>query len=658
MQSAVHRGTPSLRYLLAWDVIAITPLLFLPVWRAGLPLWHLPRAQWLPFLCLVAAFLLSAAIAASFHRLARWQAAPLAAVCTAAVFGLVLLGFFLKGTDYSRAITLTMFACAVLLVPAPYVVGPSRHRAALGALIAAVAAGPYALSLAEQASSRQASLIKTEYYNLEVDTYSSAIPHPVVQGGGLATIGDHYLLVTGDGRFYLFGWGTPVEHLAVTPLPFRAPINGDAFARAAGRPWATPASYVDPAIESGRAGSEILNSEWFRVYSVLVQETGDDARLFVSHNFWHSDRDCWTERVSVLQANRQALLAGTAEAEWETLYETQPCLPVTGPDRRHGIPFVGYFGGGRMALLDAQTLLLTVGDFGFDGAASTKAQAQDPSTSYGKTIAIRIADGRTTLFTLGHRNPEGLSIDSSGVIWSTEHGPQGGDELNRLVRDANYGWPYATYGTDYASFAWPLNKPEAEWHAYRSPVFAWVPSIAVTNLIAVERDLFTQWRGDLLIASLKAQTLFRARIRNGQVAYVEPIVIGSRVRDLVEGHDGRIVLWTDDHTLISLRPKQSTTGDALFAERCNGCHQSVQVSGNRIGPSLSGVVGRRTASLTNYPDYSSCLRRLGGMWTEERLDAFLTAPRALCPGTSMDFAGIASPSERSAIIRHLGTLRH
>ena len=87
-------------------------------------------------------------------------------------------------------------------------------------------------------------------------------------------------------------------------------------------------------------------------------------------------------------------------------------------------------------------------------------------------------------------------------------------------------------------------------------------------------------------------------------------VIGSRIRDLIEGHDGRIILWTDDDTLISLGPKDGTTGEALFAEKCSGCHQSAPISGNRIGPNLAGVVGRRIAALDGYRDYSPSLRGL------------------------------------------------
>ena len=151
-------------------------------------------------------------------------------------------------------------------------------------------------------------------------------------------------------------------------------------------------------------------------------------------------------------------------------------------------------------------------------------------------------------------------------------------------------------------------------------MFAWVPSLGISNLISVERGLFPQWRGDLLIATLKAQSLFRARIRDGRVRYFEPILIGSSIRDLIESHDGRLILWTHDGTLISLSPKGGSSGEALFAEKCAGCHQSNVISGNRIGPSLVGVIGRRVASLESYPDYSPSLRHLGGsgrksVWT-------------------------------------------
>lgn len=649
------RKLDSWLFLAAWYAISASFLLLLPHSRFGVSWWLLPRAQWLPGGSLAAAFLVSAGIAVLLGLANRKAKLPVAVACTVAAFGVVFLGLFLAKSDFSRAVTLTIFASAVVVNGAPLVIGPSRWQRGMALCALAVAAGVGLITIrpASEALGLGSKLINTEYYNLDENIYAG--PKSLVHGGALGRIGNRYLLLTGDGQLYVFDLSAGNDGPKFTRLPYRVPINGDAFSAAAGRALATPPGEGVAAEGRSASGREILNSEWFRTYGLLVQEVGSDTRVFVSHDYWKADQQCWVERVSMLESDRATILGGASGPAWKTLYETTPCLPVRGERRRHGIPFVGYFGGGRMALLDSHTLLLTVGDFGFDGLASDVAQSQDPATSYGKTIAINIADGHATLFTLGHRNPQGLFIDDSGTVWSTEHGPQGGDELNRLVQGKNYGWPYATFGTDYGSFSWPLNKPESEQQGFEAPVFAWVPSIGVSDLVRVEQGLFPQWRGDLLIGSLRAQTLFRAHLHDGRLAYIEPIAIGSRIRDVIEGHDGRIVLWTDDDTLISLRPKPSATGEGLFAEKCSGCHQSAALSGNRIGPNLSGVVGRRIASLA-YPDYSPCLRHLQGEWTDARLDAFLKDPHAVCPGTAMDIKGIANDAERASIIRYLGTL--
>lgn len=643
-------------YLTVWYATSAGFLVLLPLWKFGIPWWRLPPTQWLPGACLLIAFVVSAGIAVLLQPADRGRRLLIVVVSTLAIYGLVFLGFFVAKSDFSRAVSLAIFTTAVV-VPTPFVISVSWwHRLlAFGTFVAVACVGLSAMKPASQAMNRLlgSTLINTAYYNLNADIYSG--PKSLVRGGALGRIGDRYLLLTGDSQLYSFGLAAK-DSPRFTKLPYRVPINGDEFSAAAGRPWATPPGEGLAAEgESAASGREILSTEWFRTYGLLVQEIGPDTRIFVSHGYWKATEECWVERVSMLESDRAALLRGTVGLEWKTLYETVPCLPTRGEQRRHGIPFVGYLGGGRMALLDSRTLLLAVGDFGFDGVASDTAQSQDPTTSYGKTLAINIADGHATLFTLGNRNPQGLYIDQSGTVWSTEHGPRGGDELNRLVRGANYGWPYATYGTDYGSFSWPLNKPEPGRQGYEAPVFAWVPSIGVSNLLRIEQGLFSRWSGDLLIGSLKAQTLFRAFIREGHVAYLEPITIGSRIRDLVEGFDGRIILWTDDETLVSLRPKESTTGEGLFAEKCSGCHQSVAQSGNRIGPNLSSIVGRPVASL-EYPDYSPSLRKLGGVWTEARLDAFLKEPRTMCPGTAMDIAGVANDAERASIIRYLSTL--
>ena len=658
------------QYLTAWYATSLCILLFLPTWKFGLPLWQLPRSDLLPFICLTLAFLVSASFSCILQITDRARSLWLSALVTTATFGVVFLGFIEARTEFSRVITVVVFAYAIVLVPAPYVIGASRKYWVL-AFVMLFAAGlvvpflPSSLPSSSPPQQQQTSaLIKTEYYNLDVETYLGLFPKSI-EGGGIARIGDSYLRLSADGHLYFFGWKNEANRLTVTPLPYRVPINGDEFAVAAGHPWEYSPMNTTPESREAQSERPGLHTEWFRTYGLLVQEIGSRARLFVSHLYWKAAQECYVERVSMLEADRATILGGAADPKWRTLYETSPCLPIRGKGSRRGVAFIGYFGGGRMALLDPQTLLLTVGEFGFDGVHSAETPSQDPANSYGKTITINIADGRATIFTLGNRNPEGLFIDPSGTIWSTEHGPQGGDELNQLVRGKNYGWPFATYGTDYGSFSWPLIKPEPA-PTYQTPLFAWVPSIGISSLLVIQGELFPQWRGDLLIGSLRAQTLFRARIREGHIAYVEPIELGAiyatdwcpsrrcgRIRDLVEGHDGRIVLVTDADLLVTIRPRDDKSGEALFAEKCSGCHETSPTGGQRIGPNLFGVVGRGVAKLSDETNYSPALRRLGGVWTKERLDSFIKAPGEFVPGTAMDYAGLANAEERSAIIDYL-----
>jgi cytochrome c len=142
-------------------------------------------------------------------------------------------------------------------------------------------------------------------------------------------------------------------------------------------------------------------------------------------------------------------------------------------------------------------------------------------------------------------------------------------------------------------------------------------------------------------------------VHEGHIAYLEPIELGSRIRDLVEGPDGRIVILTDAELLDSITPKHNKSGEGLFAEKCSGCHDAKPGGQQKIGPNLANVVNRKVATLSDYPSYSPSLRALGGVWTEARLNQFVKSPLEYSPGTAMDFAGEPDQKERFAIIDYL-----
>ena len=147
--------------------------------------------------------------------------------------------------------------------------------------------------------------------------------------------------------------------------------------------------------------------------------------------------------------------------------------------------------------------MVTVGDHKFDGVNNPFRAPMDPQTHLGKAVEINLDTKTATIFSSGLRNPQGLTISTDGLIWETEHGPQGGDELNVLQRGNNYGWPEVTYGVDHGKVPWPLNQVQGRHDKYTKPAYAFVPSIAISSLIETYSDEFPLWKGDLLVTSLK-----------------------------------------------------------------------------------------------------------------------------------------------------------
>jgi hypothetical protein len=318
--------------------------------------------------------------------------------------------------------------------------------------------------------------IPTALLDLRVRIYDGLVD-PMQFGGGVATLGDRYLLAARTGELYVFDWDPDTDGLRFERLELRVPLNLTEFKEGAG---------------------DEANNLWFRVADIAIQELGDRLRLLVSHHRWKQDAGCSVLRVSTIEGERDAILGSAGELKWKRLFDTKPCLEIQSGNRGH--PFQGNHVGGRLALIDDAQLLLSVGDHGFDGWDTEPMLPQDVSNSYGKIVQIDLDTGDSQIVSRGHRNPQGLHIAADGKIWSTEHGPRGGDELNLIRRGANYGWPLVTYGIGYKRADWPLSKRQGSHEGYEEPFFSWTPSIAVSNLISAGGDAFSLWRGDLLVS--------------------------------------------------------------------------------------------------------------------------------------------------------------
>jgi len=172
----------------------------------------------------------------------------------------------------------------------------------------------------------------------------------------------------------------------------------------------------------------------------------------------------------------------------------------------------------------------------------------------GQLIIVDPDTKKSSIYTSGQRgNTQGIEETDSGEIYTTEHGPRGGDELNHIVEGSNYGWPFYTHGTHYTTYGWREleNVGRHDYVNYKGPLFSWVPSIATSPLIQV-RNFNDRWDGDLLIGTLKNKSLYRIRIKNDAVRFVERVEIGERIRDMVNAPGQKIVLLTDVKTILVL----------------------------------------------------------------------------------------------------------
>jgi cytochrome c2 len=650
----LQASTPA--FLFAWNALALVLLVLLPAVTSRVPIWLALDADVLVVEVLAGAYLAGILILTVVQSRGRPVGITPAVGVTVAAFGVAFLILLMTrwATGFSRAILLVLFCSAIILAALGFVL--HRFRTPSLAALALMVAAELGIELyraygpAQQLSMQKvASNISTSFYTVRAVTYKDAIPPTEVRGGGIALIGDQYLLATGDGRLYLFGWRQPSDSFSVRHLPYNVPLNSAEFAADA-----NPHGYG--AVPNSAAADQVQGVQtWqFRVADVFVQEQGERIRVFASHHYWKRAQQCFVVRVSSMAGTRAAFIAGDPALHWQTIFESTPCIPIRGEHSiRENNPFAGMEVGGRVLPLDDRTLLVTLGDHDFAGLASKEIFSQDPHASYGKTILIHLDDLSSEIYSMGHRNPQGLYVTAEGTVWSTEHGPQGGDELNLIVHGANYGWPLVTYGTDYGSATWPLNHHQGRHDGYQQPIYAWVPSIGVSNLIRIEQDRFPVWKGDLMVASLHAHTLFRIRLLDQRVVFAEPIEIGERIRDIREGLDGRLVLWTDTSRIISLTPAEGTDGAVLFATSCGGCHKVLNGLEHSYGPDLAGIVGRRVASAPGFEAYSPALKASHGKWTKERLDAWLSDPQTVAPGTTMTFRGIPDRAQRAAIIDYL-----
>jgi glucose/arabinose dehydrogenase len=218
----------------------------------------------------------------------------------------------------------------------------------------------------------------------------------------------------------------------------------------------------------------------------------------------------------------------------------------------------GHHFGSRIVIGRDGFLYATIGERG-----DHRDRAQELDKTYGKVIRIGRDgsipadnpfagrdDANPAVWTLGHRNPQGLTLHpTTGELFEIEHGPRGGDEVNIIRKGANYGWPVITYGREY--YGPKIGEGTAK-AGMEQPLHQWTPSIAPSGMAFLSTDAAGPWKGDLFVGALGFRLLARLEIENGKVVHEERLLADhrDRIRDVRQGPDGALYLLTESRGLL------------------------------------------------------------------------------------------------------------
>jgi glucose/arabinose dehydrogenase len=276
----------------------------------------------------------------------------------------------------------------------------------------------------------------------------------------------------------------------------------------------------------------------------LVQAQGEGGLMDVALDpqfanngrlYWSYSEPAPTGAAGSSTAVARGRLAGTTIEDLAVIFRQ----PVKIADSSHY--------GSRLLFAPDGRLFVALGD------RSRRDDAQDPASLHGKILRMEVDGGAPPdnpfaqaagalpqIWTLGHRNVQGLAMQpGTGALWASEHGPQGGDELNLIEPGRNYGWPVITYGCEYVSCA-PIGVGTAK-DGMEQPVAQWSPqAIAPAGMTFLTSDRYPGWKGDLFIGMLQGRAVLRIKLDGRRVVEQERLLTGlmERVRDVRQGPDG------------------------------------------------------------------------------------------------------------------------
>lgn len=275
-----------------------------------------------------------------------------------------------------------------------------------------------------------------------------------------------------------------------------------------------------------------LDDSRFAVTDIgVLSSNGNRVEIAVSYPRYDRARQC----VSVVLGAYQIGVGTKATFKrTSTWFTSKPCVPISAVQHAAG----------RIEVIDQAHLYLTVGDLGFT-------KINQPRVRGDLGSLFKVSKSKVEKISQGHRNQQGIAL-MGDALYTSEHGPRGGDELNLIVKGKDYGWPSVTYGEPYSAGDYVRPRVTGSHEGFTKPLKYWVPSVAPTELVVLPSGpAWATWQSHIVMGTLREESLiFIQLIDRTTVGLIEKVSVGERIRDLEVSSDGQIVATTDSGKVL------------------------------------------------------------------------------------------------------------
>jgi hypothetical protein len=286
-------------------------------------------------------------------------------------------------------------------------------------------------------------------------------------------------------------------------------------------------------ILAGRAikASERINDSRLAITDIgILSQSPARANLLISFPTYSKAKDCVSVHLYRYTLNLGAKVSLTRGKLW---FKSNPCVPVSAVQHAAG----------RLEVIDKTSAYLTIGDLGYPNIDDVNRRGDLGSV-------FKVSANAREKISEGHRNQQGILLIGKD-LYTSEHGPRGGDELNIIEKGVDYGWPAVTYGEPYSSGDYVRPKETGSHDGYRKPLTYWVPSVAPTELVQLPSTGWGEWSGQIVMGTLREESLIFIELLDAKkVGKMTTYPVNERIRDLEIGVNGEMIATTDSGKLF------------------------------------------------------------------------------------------------------------